>query len=81
MKRLKGPRSQKKNHKDSGQAVVEFLLLFGLLVLLAVGLVQTFGSAVGKSVGSLAFYLSQQLSVGVCKVECLGNSYNNKAEN
>lgn len=66
---------------NRGQAIVEYLLLFGLMTLISIGMVKGFGAAMGESVSRLAFTLSQQLSVGTCKVHCFGTDYRNSVGN
>lgn len=65
----------KNNH---GQAMVEYLLIFGMMALISVGLVKGFSATTGKSMASLGFVLTQHLSTGVCKKLCFYDSYINQ---
>ena len=63
--------------RDRGQAVVEYLLIFGFMALLALNMAKALGGFMGESVGSLAYTLSQNLSVGVCKRFCFYDGFKN----
>ena len=61
-----------------GQATVEYILIFGLMALIAVGLVKSISAVIGKSVGGLGTALSNHLSIGVCKRFCFYDGFRNK---
>ena len=63
---------------DLGQAVVEYILIFAFISLFAIYMVRSFGSFMGSSMGSLAYHLTQQLTIGVCENHCFGNDYANR---
>ena len=64
-----------------GQAVIEYLFLFGLMALISIGMVKGFGNAMGVSVSKLGYVLSQQLSIGTCERHCFGTGYKNNVGN
>jgi hypothetical protein len=61
----------------SGQAVVEYLLVFSFIALLSINMVKGLGLAMGTASGSLGFVLSQQLTIGVCPSTCFSNDFAN----
>ena len=65
---------------DRGQATVEYLLVFAVVALIAVGLVKAIGGAVGNGMGLLGTVLSEHLSVGVCKSWCYYDNFVNKLQ-
>ncbi|MCP4913915.1 MAG: hypothetical protein GY909_12455 [Oligoflexia bacterium] len=66
--------------KNSGQAVIEYLLIFGFMALIAVNLIRGLGGALGNSVGSLAYALTQELATGVCPRNCFYHGYKNQVD-
>ncbi len=62
-----------------GQALIEYLFIFAFIGLVSVSMMKGFGEAFATSMGSLNFFLTQELSVGVCKAACLGSQYENLA--
>lgn len=67
------------NH--SGQATVEYILLFAFMALIALSMVKAIGTGVSSSVGTLAFALTQELSTGICKSQCFYANYGNAPGN
>lgn len=67
--------SQIKN--SNGQAVIEYLLLFSFMALFGMNLAKMFGGALGKSVGTFSYVLTNELSTGHCKSLCFGYGYQN----
>ncbi len=67
-------------HRRGGQALVEYLLIFGFIALIALNIVKGLGTAMSESVGSLGYILTQQLSVGVCNTNCYFGGYKNSTE-
>lgn len=65
----------KKN--QAGQAVVEYLFIFAFMSLIAINFVKGLSQYVSDTQGSLAYYLSQHLSVGVCRKECFIDAFGN----
>ena len=68
----------KKSKSILGQAVVEYLVLFGFMSVFGLKLISTLNIAVNDTVTSFAFALTQQLSVGVCEDSCFFNGFENK---
>ncbi len=64
--------------KNSGQAVVEYLLLFAFISLIGISLVKGFTETMGKTAGGLSYILSQQLTSGVCAEACFYIGYVNQ---
>ena len=62
---------------QSGQAVVEYILLFGFLMLIMLAFVRGINVAVSETMGGLSYALSQQLTIGVCEELCFFTSYEN----
>lgn len=61
-----------------GQALIEYILIFGFMIFLSVNFVKSLNTTMSKSVGSLAYELTEQLSVGACKKNCfVGSSFLN----
>jgi len=63
--------------KNSGQALVEYMLIFSLFALIAFGLTNSFNTLMGEFTTSFSVILSQHLSIGVCETECFFNGYGN----
>lgn len=70
-----------KKKKQLGQAMIEYLIIFSFLALVSIQMVQGVAGFVQGTIGNLAYYLTQQLSVGVCEKECYFSEYSNKAAN
>ena len=64
--------------KYSGQAVIEYILVFAFMSFIVINLVNLFAGYVGSSMGGLAYALTQQLTVGVCEQLCYLNSFGNR---
>lgn len=60
-----------------GQALIEYLFIFAFIGMIAVGMMKGLGESLSSSMGSLNFFLTQELSVGVCDRWCLGDQYKN----
>lgn len=67
--------------KTSGQATVEYILIFAFMSLISIGMVRAIGTGLSESVKSLAWVLSQELSTGVCPNRCFFSGYKNKVDN
>lgn len=61
-----------------GQALIEYILIFSFIALVSVGFVKSLNSLMNKSVGALAYEVSEQLTVGVCKSRCFYNGFINQ---
>ena len=55
-----------KNYQSHGQALVEYLLLFSIVLFLALKFVQSVGLMMDNTYGHLRKVLSDELSVGIC---------------
>jgi hypothetical protein len=62
---------------SSGQALIEYLLIFSFMVFLSINLVKGLGKTAFKTVGALGYELTEQLTVGVCPNNCFYPSYAN----
>lgn len=62
----------------SGQALVEYLLIFSFMVMLSLGLVKGLGRTMTASVGVLGYELTEQFTIGVCQKLCFYNGYVNQ---
>ncbi len=62
---------------QSGQAVVEYILLFSFLMLIMLAFVRGINGAVSETMGGLAYALSHQLTIGVCENLCFYSDYAN----
>jgi hypothetical protein len=72
--------------KQRGQALLEYLLVFGIIALLSMRIIQFLGKYFSESMGNLAHVMSTHLSVGVCgqtnsEKSCFYSGYSNGMEN
>ena len=65
---------------NSGQAMVEYLLLVVFLIILSSKMALSFTDFMRESIGNLGHVLSLNLTVGVCEEECFFKSYSNGQE-
>jgi len=63
-----------------GQALIEYLLLFGMMSTVAMGLVRAISVFLGNTTGSLSYSLTQQLTTGSCERFCFFGYYGNGDE-
>ncbi len=63
--------------RQSGQAVVEYLLVLVLALIIISGLTQSVSNFLGQSFGSLGHYLTMNLSTGICQRDCFFSNYEN----
>lgn len=63
----------------SGQALIEYLLLFSFMTFISITLVRGLGKTMMSSVGNIGFELTEQFTVGVCKKLCFYTGYENEA--
>jgi Flp pilus assembly pilin Flp len=68
----------KKSMGASGQALIEYLLLFSFMTFIAIGLVKGLGNTMTSSVGNIGYELTEQLTVGVCKKLCFYDGFKNE---
>jgi hypothetical protein len=61
----------------SGQALIEYLILFSFIAGFSVKMVENMSTYFNDFFTSLAFVLSQYLSVGVCSQDCFFGNYIN----
>ncbi|TNF01291.1 MAG: hypothetical protein EP326_04700 [Deltaproteobacteria bacterium] len=61
----------------AGQALIEYIIIFSFMAIIAMKMVDAINGYLTGTMGNLAFYLSQQLSVGVCKKKCFVDSFKN----
>jgi len=66
---------------NSGQATVEYILIFALMAMIGLGMVRGIGTAVSSSVKKLSFVLTQELSTGICPKRCFYTGYRNGVNN
>jgi hypothetical protein len=70
-----------KQVQNKGQALVEYIIIFSFLALISIKMVSGVSGYITDTMGNLAFYLTQQLSVGVCEEHCYFGGYKNQAVN
>ncbi len=61
-----------------GQAVIEYILIFAFITFLSVSFVKSLNLIMTNSIGSLAYELTEQLTVGVCKQRCFYSGFENQ---
>ena len=66
--------------RASGQALIEYLLIFSFMTFVSISLVRGLGKTLMSSVGNIGFELTEQFSVGVCKKLCFYTGYKNQAK-
>ena len=65
--------------RASGQALIEYLLIFSFMTFVSISLVRGLGKTMMGSVGVMGFELTEQFTVGVCKKFCFYTGYENEA--
>ncbi len=65
---------------NKGQALIEYILLFGMISLVSMGLVSAISGFMSNSTGSLSYALTQQLTTGSCERFCFFGYYGNGDE-
>lgn len=63
---------------DSGQALIEYLLIFCFMAFIATTMVKGLSRTMLASVGAIGYELTEQLTVGVCKELCYFSGYKNQ---
>ena len=61
----------------SGQALVEYIMIFGIMAFIGMKIIGGLGDVIDDSIGSLNYALTQQLSTGVCSRGCFFSGYIN----
>ena len=64
--------------KHAGQAMIEYLLLFSFMALIAINMVKGMGGMMTSSIQTIGYQLTQQLTIGVCERECWFTGYENE---
>ena len=63
---------------STGQALVEYILIFSFIAFLAVGMIKGLGKTLTTSIGHIGYELTEQFTIGVCKKHCYYNGFNNQ---
>ncbi len=69
-----------KKHHQSGQAMLEYLFVFLIMVFIGVFMARGMSAYFGNTLTNLASILSGELTVGVCANSCLTDAYKNRAQ-
>ncbi len=56
--------------KQSGQAVIEYVFILAFIMVMLVTFVREYSGAIGRSVQTLNYTLTQSLTTGVCQSLC-----------
>lgn len=67
-----------KKKKESGQAMVEYLVILIFVASISIGLVKGLNTFLSASFGGLGRVLNDHLRTGVCAKDCLFNGYMNQ---
>lgn len=62
---------------SSGQALLEYILVFGMMSIIAVGMVRGVSGYFNSSIMSLGYTLTDKLMTGVCPRNCFYGNYGN----
>lgn len=68
----------KKKLRASGQALIEYLLIFSFMTFITITMVKGLGKTLFTSVGYLGYELTEQMTIGVCKEHCFYSGYVNQ---
>lgn len=60
-----------------GQATIEYILLFGLMAMIAVAMAKAMTGTMQNSMGGLGAAMTNYLTTGVCKEFCYFSNYEN----
>jgi Flp pilus assembly pilin Flp len=75
----------KKKHfhkqKNLGQAMIEYLILLGIILVLVLRMGNEFKTFLGNIMGTFNDTLATHLTVGVCQNNCFYSQYRNGREN
>lgn len=61
---------KKDNLKFTGQALVEYILIFAFFTTMSLGIIRSMSNVIDESMGGLAWILTQELKSGVCSKGC-----------
>jgi hypothetical protein len=65
------------NKTNSGQALVEYVLVLLFSVIILVKIINAFANFMADSVGNLGHVIGINLKVGVCQSRCFYDGYKN----
>lgn len=71
----------KKKYRNSGQALIEYLLVMLFLIGFSVKIVGSFSDFFRDSMGNLGHVLTLNLLVGVCEEDCFFSGFKNGPKN
>ncbi|MFN8369000.1 MAG: hypothetical protein U0T83_00070 [Bacteriovoracaceae bacterium] len=63
--------------RNGGQALTEYIFILSFIALIGTKMTSMFSTMMADSIGNLAFVLSSELTVGVCKDNCFFDGYKN----
>ena len=66
---------------ESGQAVIEYLIIFAFMSLIGLNLMKSLGAFMSGTASGLGYTLTQQLASGVCKEYCFFHGFENQKQN
>ena len=62
---------------NGGQAMLEYILIFGMMSFVAMSFVKAISTFMSNSTGSLSYSLTQKLTTGSCARNCFYSAYGN----
>lgn len=63
--------------RPSGQATIEYLVVFAFLAITSVTMMKSLATYIGDASGGIAYQLTQELASGVCRRTCWTDAYKN----
>lgn len=63
--------------RASGQALIEYLLVFSFMTFIGINMVKGLGKTMTTSIGIIGYELTEQFTIGVCDKHCYFRSYEN----
>jgi hypothetical protein len=67
-------------NNNFGQALIEYLILFSFMALIAINMVKGMGGMMTSSIRTIGYQLTQQLTIGVCDNECWFSGFLNETK-
>ncbi|OFZ14388.1 MAG: hypothetical protein A2X86_05960 [Bdellovibrionales bacterium GWA2_49_15] len=67
-----------KRESERGQALFEYILIFAFIALFGITMLKFLSKAMDDTMREVAWFITQELSVGVCKDTCFKQGYGNK---
>ncbi len=67
-----------KRDSERGQALFEYIMIFAFMALFGVTLMKFMSKALDGTTRGVAFFLTQELNIGICKSSCFMQGYGNK---